>query len=376
MNNFYASVECKLDESIKNKPVVVAGEVEARRGVVIAKNYDTKPYGINVGDTVWQAKNKCKNLVIISPPHFEEYYKFSKMAKSIYERFTDYIEPFGLDECWLDVTRSTKLFGSPKEIADKIREAIKKELGVTISVGVSFNKIFAKLGSDMKKPDATTVISKENFKEKIWPLPISTLIGVGYSTKKILDKYRIKTIGDIARERKETLIYWLGKSGEMLYQYANGLDDSLVQKITYVSDIKSAGHGMTTVKDLVKNDEVWKVIFGLTKEISDKLKYNKKRAKGVAITIKNNLLMKKQYQRQFNMSKQATIEIAREAYKLFLEKYDWDYPIRSVTVTAINLINDGDMEEQNIFENSEKQNKIEVAEKYFEKLTNKYIRYK
>ena len=362
MNNFYASVECKLDESIRNKPVVVAGEVEMRHGVVVAKNYEANKYGVKVGDTVWQAKNKCKNLVVISPPHFEEYYKFSKMAKSIYERFTDYIEPFGLDECWLDVTRSTKLFGSPKEIADKIRETIKKELGITISVGVSFNKIFAKLGSDMKKPDATTIITKENFKSLIWPLPANSLIGVGRSTKKILDKYRIKTIGDIAKEKKETLFYWLGKSGEMLYKYANGLDDSEVQNIEYINDIKSAGHGMTTKNDLVNNDEIWKVIFWLTKEISNKLQYNKKRAKGVAITIKNNLLIKKQYQRQFNISKQASIEIAKEAYKLFLEKYDWDYPVRAITVTAINLINDSDMEEQNIFENSERQNKIEMAE--------------
>ena len=196
MNNFYASVECTMTPELKNKPVAVCGSVEERHGIVLAKNYAAKAFGVSTGEAIWQAKQKCQDLVIVEP-HYEQYMKFSKLARGIYGRYTDQIEPYGMDECWLDVTGSGCM-GTGFEIADEIRRTVKFELGLTISAGVSFNKIFAKLGSNMKKPDAITCIEADSFREKIWCLPASDLLGVGRATEKILSGYGIHTIGELA----------------------------------------------------------------------------------------------------------------------------------------------------------------------------------
>ena len=246
MNNFYASVECMLDPALREYPVAVCGSVEERHGIVLAKNYKAKAFNVQTGDAVWQAKQKCKDLVIV-PPHFEEYIKYSKLARSVYERYTDQVEPYGMDECWLDISGTSGIFGSPEKVANEIRETIKFELGLTISVGVSFNKIFAKLGSDMKKPDAVTVIEKDTFKDKIWGLPASDLLGVGRATRKVLDRYAIRTIGDLANTDPDLLKRWLGKNGVALWQFANGLDCSAVAKTDFVSPVKSVGHGLSLI---------------------------------------------------------------------------------------------------------------------------------
>lgn len=198
MNNFYASVECLYNPALRGKPVAVGGDVEARHGIILAKNYEAKKYGVQTGEALWQAKQKCPGLTIV-PPSFEKYLRFSRLAREIYGCYTDRIESFGLDECWLDLTGSERLFGGGKAVADKLRERIKFELGVTISVGVSHNKIFAKLGSDMKKPDATTVITRENYKDVVWPLPVSDLLFVGPATTRKLARYGIHTIGQLAQ---------------------------------------------------------------------------------------------------------------------------------------------------------------------------------
>lgn len=218
MNNFYASVECMLDPALKKYPIAVCGSVEERHGIVLAKNYKAKAFDVKTGDAVWQAKQKCKDLVVV-PPHYEEYIKYSKLARSVYERYTDQVEPYGMDECWLDISGTESLFGSPEKVANEIRETMKFELGLTISVGVSFNKIFAKLGSDMKKPDAVTVIPKDTFKEKIWGLPAADLLGVGRATQRVLDSYCIRTIGDLANTDPEFLRRRLGKNGVVLWNY-------------------------------------------------------------------------------------------------------------------------------------------------------------
>ena len=198
MNNFFASVECRNDPSLKGLPVAVCGRIEERHGIVLAKNYEAKKYGIQTGEPVIRARAKCPSLVIVDP-HYDEYVKFSRLAKKIYCEYTDLVEPFGDDECWLDVSGSHALFGDGETIANIIRERIKNELGLTVSVGVSFNKVFAKLGSDMKKPDAVTVIDRKSFKEKIWHLPASDMIGVGRATAEILNGYGIHTIGQLAK---------------------------------------------------------------------------------------------------------------------------------------------------------------------------------
>lgn len=215
LNNFFASVELLSRPEWKQVPMAVCGSVEARHGVILAKNEPAKRYGVKTAETLWEARRKCPQLITV-PPHPDQYRIFSRRAHRVYERFTDRIEPFGIDECWLDVTGSVPLFGSGEEIAHAIRRAVKEELGLTVSVGVSFNKVFAKLGSDLKKPDAVTVIRRAEFQKLLWPLPVETLIGVGKSTLRILHGMGVITIGDLAQAPLSTLRAALGKNGEQL----------------------------------------------------------------------------------------------------------------------------------------------------------------
>ena len=336
MNNFYASVECVKEPSLKGKPVAVAGDPKNRHGIILAKNYLAKSFGVATAEPIWKAKQKCPELVLI-PPNFDDYFKYSKLARKIYADYTDYIEPYGLDECWLDVTSSIRLLGSGEKIAYEIKERIKNELGLTISVGVSFNKIFAKLGSDMKKPDAVTIISKEEFKQKVWDLPACEMLGVGRSVQKVLASYNIHTIGDLAKTPDYTLKYRLGKLGTTLIKYANGEDNSPVTPMDYQAPVKSVGHGITTKSDLQNNNEVWNVMLSLTQDISHRLRVCQKFACGVAIVIRNSSLQHKQWQKQLAVSTHSADILAREAFELFRSSYSWEFPIRSVTVRAINL---------------------------------------
>ena len=359
MNNFYASVECMLDPVLKKYPVAVCGSVEERHGIVLAKNYAAKAFGIKTGDAVWQAKQKCRNLVVV-PPHFEEYIKYSKLARNVYLRYTDQVEPYGMDECWLDISGTDYTFGSPEKVANDIRETIKFELGLTISVGVSFNKIFAKLGSDMKKPDAVTVIPKDTFRDKIWGLPAADLLGVGRATQRVLDSYCIRTIGDLAKTDPDFLNRRLGKNGIALWQYANGNDRSRVMNADFISPVKSVGHGITTIEDLESDEQVWPVFLELTQDIGHKLRVHKKCADGVAIHIRDNTLFSKQWQTALDMPTQSPMLIAKAAFALFEKRYDWRNPIRSVTIQAINLVPQDTPRQVDLFMNIEK---IEKAEK-------------
>ena len=295
MNNFYASVECFLDPKLKPFPVAVCGDVEERHGIVLAKNYKAKGYGVSTGEAIWQAKQKCPGLVVV-PPHYEEYMKFSKAAREIYEHYTDQVEPFGMDECWLDVTGSTRIMGNGEKIANEIRERIKFELGLTISAGVSFNKIFAKLGSDVKKPDAVTVIPQDNYKNIVWNLPASDMLGVGRATERKLASSGIRTIGQLAQFPCEYLQRKLGKCGVDLWRFANGLDDSKVTVRDTEAPDKSVGHGMTAIQDLENPAEVWTFILELCQDIGHKLYVFHKKATGIAIYVRDNELYTKQWQ--------------------------------------------------------------------------------
>lgn len=371
MNNFYASVECMLDPTLKKYPVAVCGSVEERHGIVLAKNYKAKAFDVKTGDAVWQAKQKCKNLVVV-PPHFEEYIKYSKLARSVYERYTDQVEPYGMDECWLDISGTEGIFGSPEKVANEIRETIKFELGLTISVGVSFNKIFAKLGSDMEKPDAVTVIEKDTFKEKIWGLPVSDLLGVGRATKKVLDRCAITTIGDLASTDPNQLRNRLGKNGVALWNFANGLNCSAVAKTDFVSPVKSVGHGITTVADLENDEQVWPVILELTQDIGHKLRVHQKCADGVAIHIRDNTLFSKQWQTKTDMPTQSPMIIAKTAYRLFEQNYAWRNQVRSVTVQAINLVPQDTPRQIGLFMDMERIDKLERLDRCIETIRRRF----
>lgn len=366
MNNFYASVECMLNPSLRGHPVAVGGDVENRHGIILAKNYEAKKFGIQTSEALWQAKQKCPKLIIV-PPHYEEYLKYSRLAHSIYADYTDLIEPYGMDEIWMDVTGSTKAFGSGEVIANTLRERIKYELGLTISVGVSFCKVFAKLGSDMNKPDAVTVIPKDNFRDIIWDLPASDMLGVGRSTEKFLSSYGIHTIGQLANAYPDLMQRKLGKNGMVLLAFANGEDRSKVAPQDYEPPMKSIGHGITTMQDLENNAEVWNIMLALTQDIGHKLRVYNKNAAGVAIYIRyivDKQIAGKQWQCQLPVRTHSAAIIAKEAYRLFERSYGWEYPIRSVTVRAINLCSQDLPEQLQFFSDAatvERKEKLETA---------------
>lgn len=337
MNNFYASVECLLHPELRGVPVAVCGSVEERHGIVLAKNYLAKAAGVKTGEAVWQAKQKCPDLRI-ADPHYEEYLKFSHLAHGIYEQYTDRIEGMGIDENWLDVSGSITLLGSPVKMAYEIKERIKRELGLTISVGVSFNKVFAKLGSDMKKPDAVTVIPLEGFREKVWPLPAIDLLGVGYSTARVLSGFGIHTIGQLATYPEEVLYRRLGVNGVRLRRYAGGEDNSPVVHQDFVFPAKSIGHGMTFLQDLERPEEAWPMILDLCQEIGQKLYLLGQCASAICVSVRDNKLVTKTLQTPLALPTQSASLLARAANELFLSCYRFSRPVRTVTISAIRLL--------------------------------------
>lgn len=371
LNSFYASVEIYLNPTLKGKAVAVCGDKENRHGIVLAKSEEAKKCGVKTAEAIWEAQRKCPNLLII-PPHHDKYVEFSHKVRAIYEEYTDLVEPFGIDECWLDVTGSERLFGNGEEIAHKIRERVKNEIGITISVGVSFNKVFAKLGSDMKKPDAVTVIPYENFREIIYPLSATEMLGVGPNTGKILKNYCIETIGDLAGTSKSFLIKRLGKTGECIWNYANGLDESPVQRIDYEAPIKSVGRGTTCPVDLENNDEVHRVILKLSQTVAHQLRKHNLCANAIQLSIKDRNLFVKQFQAPLLVSTQSFWEISEKAFILFTDNYDWHDKIRAVTVRAINLSYSTEPEQLDFLCDYSAHNKRDNAETAIETIRKKH----
>ena len=337
INNCYASIECRNDPALQGRPVAVTGSTEMRHGIVLAKNQIAKGFGVKTGDVIWEAKMKCPGLICV-PPHYDEYLKVSRQVKEIYLSYTDMVEPFGIDECWLDVTPSTRLFGCGHDIAYEIKERVKEEVGITISAGVSFNKIFAKLGSDMKKPDAVTDIPEESFRELIWDLPCESLIFCGRATTKKLNRYAIHTIGDLANAREGMMRSLLGVNGVFLWHAARGEDRSRVMPSGITVPVKSVGHGITTYEDLVDGNDVWKVFLELSQDIGHRLRKYDLKAKGVQITVRCSDLHFMQLQGQLAYPTQSPLILARKAMELFEDHYSWDMNVRALTVRAIGLM--------------------------------------
>ena len=371
-NSFYASVETVLNPEYKNVPMAVCGSESDRHGIVLAKNELAKKYNIQTAETVYSAKKKCPELVI-AEPHHDEYVKYSKIVNAVYARYTDMIEPFGIDESWLDVTASVKLFGDGLKIADKIRNEVKKETGLTVSIGVSFNKVFAKLGSDYKKPDAVTLIDESNFREIVFPLPVSALLFVGKKTAQHLLSFGIKTIGDLAGANRELLSMRLGKMGDMLYKYANGLDDSPVAVSD--GDAKSISNGFTFNHNLTAQDEIRTGIEYLCEEIGEKLRRQGLICGTVAVTIKDEFLSVIQRQRPQNPPTDITKEISETAYRILKEEWTAGKPIRMITVAVTNLRRRENSPKQiSFFENSVNVNreKLEKKDNAVDKIRQKY----
>lgn len=371
LNSFYASVEIHLNPSLKGKPVAVCGNKEERHGIVLAKTDEAKIRGVKTAEPIWEAQRKCPDLIII-PPHYNEYVRFSRQVRKIYEEYTDLVEPFGMDECWLDVTGSERLFGNGECIANTIRERVKKETGLTISVGVSFNKVFAKLGSDMKKPDAVTLVPYDNFKKTIYNIPAGDMLGVGPNTARTLKNYCIETIGDIALSDKAFLVKKLGKTGECIWNYANGLDNSPVHSVEYKAPVKSIGRGTTRPTDLNNYEEVKDVILMLSQEISHQLRKQSLKANSIQISVKDKNLSVKQFQAPLPSPTQCFWDISEKAAELFKLNYFWKEPVRAVTVRAINLSDDNEAEQLDFLSDYTSQEKRNNAENAIELIRSKY----
>ncbi len=343
MNGFYASVECLYNPAIRDKPVAVGGDPESRHGIILAKNEIAKKFNIKTGEALWQALQKCPDLVIVRP-HFERYLEFATLARNIYYEYTDQVEPFGLDEAWLDVSGSTRLFGPGVSIANQIRKRIRKELGITASVGVSWNKVFAKLGSDMKKPDATTYIDKDNYQEKVWPLPVSDLLYIGPATTRKLNRLGIYTIGELAHLDPKTMRRWFGKVGYLLWSYANGTDSSIVSAANAPIDIKSIGNSTTTPRNLETLDDVRITFTLLSESVAARLRSHRLLCNTIQIYIRDHTLFSFERQLKLPVATQLATEIAAAALNLFQTNYPGlgvagsdVKPLRSLGVRACNL---------------------------------------
>ena len=371
LNNFFASVSLLFNPTLRSVPVAVCGDKEQRHGIVLAKNEAAKRCGVKTAEAIFEAKAKCPELVIL-PPMMDKYKEYSEKAHRIYEEYTDMIEPFGIDECWLDVTGSRLLFGSGEEIADKIRREIKQKLGITVSVGVSFNKVFAKLGSDMKKPDGITVISRENFREKIWRLPISDLLFVGRKTTDKLRSCGICTIGDAAVCSDEMLERLLGKNGLELKRYALGEDNSPVSRQHEKTTPKSIGRSVTRQQDFKTPDEIWGMFLSLAREISDSLREQGLYAGGVQVHIRNAALSVKEFSRSYPDSVNGAKIIAERGMELLNEHFGFTEPLRSVGLRAINLRGYQTAIQEDIFGDSEKRETEEKIESSIYELRKKF----
>lgn len=336
LNSCYASIEALHHPELRDAPLAVGGSVEQRHGIILAKNDHAKRYGVHTGEALWQARQKCPGLVIL-PPDFERYWQFCSAVRGIYGRYTDLVEPFGLDECWLDVSGSASLFGGGAAIAQEIRRRVKKELGVTVSVGVSFNKIFAKLGSDMKKPDAVTVVTPENFQETVWPLPAADLLYVGPATRARLARYGIATIGQLACASPEFLRLELGKMGAVLSAFANGLDRAPVAPLGDAALVKSVGNGITAPRDLLCPEDARIVFTVLCESVAERMRELGFVAGTVQIGVRDSGLYR--YERQCRLpSPTALSSDLRDAAMALLEAgHIWTRPIRSLEVRGCGL---------------------------------------
>ena len=348
MNGFYASVELLDRPDLDGKPVAVCGDPESRHGIILAKNELAKAAGVVTAETIWQAKKKCPDLQLVRP-HRHKYTHYSRLINQIYLRYTDMVEPFSIDESWLDVTASQSLFGTGKEIADDIRRTVREETGLTLSAGVSFNKIFAKLGSDYKKPDATTEITRENFRDILWPLPARDMIFVGKSTSERLLKSGIKTIGDIAVSDPKMLTALLGKQGQMLWNYANGYDDAPVARYGEAEPVKSIGNGITFRRNLMSEDDIITALTGLSDTVASRLRHHKLKAFGVKVDIKDPTFTTISRQKQLLIPTNLASELTRTAMELIHESWRPGAPIRMLTVTAINLCDEMVEEQISLF---------------------------
>lgn len=336
-NAFFASVECLFRPELKNVPMAVCGDPESRRGVILAKNEPAKKFGVRTAETIWQAREKCPGL-ILTAPRFSEYRRFCRIINQIYLRYTDRVEPFSIDESWLDVTGSRALFGEGEKIADELRRVIRQETGLTVSVGVSFNKVFAKMGSDYKKPDATTVIRRENWRGFLFPMPVETLLFCGRKSAELLAGMGIRTIGDLACCNRSFVVSRLGKIGGQLHDYANGRDNSPVLRFGETRELKSVGNSITFRRDLVGMEDIRRGVGALADSVASRLRKQGVCCRVVQVGIKNPSLKSISRQKTLSCPTHLAKDLSEAALELIGACWNPNAPIRLLSLTGTSLV--------------------------------------
>lgn len=375
MNSFFASVELLDHTELTDFPVAVCGDPERRHGIILAKNDHAKKYGIVTAEPIWQALKKCPTLHLL-PPHYEKYDHYFRLINKIYSEYTDQVEPFSIDESWLDVTASQKLFGSGTCIADEIRKRVREELGLTLSAGVSFNKFFAKMGSEYKKPDATTSIDRNNYKHLLWPLPINEMFMVGFASSDKLKSIGIDTIGDLAKADDIILSKLLGKQGPILKSYANGLDDSPVEKSDAKHKIKSVGNGITFKRNLESENDILTALTSLSDTVASRLRAYNLKAFGVKVDIRDQDFNDISRQKKLPSPTDLSHDLKECALNLIHSSWTSGKPIRLITLTAINLVDQDPDIQLSFFDNPDSKEsateKNESIEKAMDKIREKF----
>lgn len=372
LNSFYASVEIRNNPTLADKPVAVGGDEQARHGIVLAANPLAKQYGIRTAETLWSARRKCPDLVIV-PTHFDEYHRFSQAVRQIYLDYTSQIEPMSLDEAFLDVTGSRELFGDGETIAQTIRTRVKEELGLTVSIGVSFNKIFAKLGSDYKKPDAVTIFSRENYQELVWPQPVGNLLYVGRATAAKLAGIGIHTIGELAAADPAALQMLLGRMGPTLHDYANGRDETPVAEYVNREQAKSIGNMITAPRDIRTPADADLVLWPLCENVAHRLRRHGMCAGSVSLYIRDIQLVTHTRQCQLTPPTWLARELMEHARGLLARHYKWKLPIRTLGVTAGDLVPADQVSLQlDLDGTAEKRDKFERIERAMDGLKDRY----
>lgn len=375
LNSFYASVELLEHPDLRSLPVAVCGDPESRHGIILAKNEPAKKFGVKTAETIWQARRKCPNLVLLSA-HHQKYRRYSRLVNAIYDRYTDLVEPFSIDESWLDVTGTLHLFGGDgRALADEIRRAVREELNLTVSVGVSFNKVFAKMGSDYQKPDATTVISRDNYRDLIWPLPVTELLFVGRAAARTLSSYGIETIGDLAAFDKEALMHMLGRQGAVLHDYATGAEHAPVVPARDMPGPKSVGNGLTFRRNLLGWSDIQAGVSMLSDSVAARLRSHGLKCATVQVTIRSPDFKDICRQKPLDVPSCLTVEISGAVMELIRSCWDSRAPIRALTITGQNLIPEQEAAEQlNLFSASTpaKRERLERLERTVDGIRGKY----
>ena len=374
LNNCFASIESVSHPEYKEIPFAVGGDEEMRHGIILAKNECAKKFGIKTGEPLLSARQKCPELKVVKP-NFELYDEYCRKVRELYCEYTDQVEPFGIDESWLDVTGSASLFGDGEKIANELRNRIKKEFGLTISVGVSFNKIFAKLGSDYKKPDAVTVISEKNYREIVWSLPVEDMLYVGRATKAKLNRVGIKTIGELANTSEEFLNSMFGKNGSMLYLFANGMESSPVKKTDQRDIIKSIGHSTTTPRDMKNISDVNIIFHMLSEQVCKRLRSHGLKCSVVQIYLRSNDLSSFERQMHLAMPTDISGDVCHAAMELLKNNYNFYTPLRSVGIRAAVLSNAESPVQLSFFRDPEKEIKLKKIETVKDSINNRFGKY-